>query len=816
MPDDSLARIAHFHGAGSMSTRPFTIDSDVTLWRLTWSCTDEEQYPTIDIEGSDTIGVGGPGQHGGETYCYDNGRIHLEVNIKGSWTADVDIIERTDTPSQGSSLASGEPTDAMSPIQHAAGIPMPDDSLARIAHFHGAGSMSTRPFTIDSDVTLWRLTWSCTDEEQYPTIDIEGSDTIGVGGPGQHGGETYCYDNGRIHLEVNIKGSWTADVDIIERTETVGNDDANPQPTYGTERGNANAVPKAPSVDAGRPLTGDDQQTLMAELDSMVGLSAVKADVHALVDLLLVMRRRADAGLSVPDVARHLVFSGAPGTGKTSIARLLARIYNSLGYLRRPNVYEVARSDLVAGYIGQTALKTTEVFNKALGGVLFIDEAYSLSGSSMDGNGSDFGHEAIDTIVKLMEDHRDDIVVIAAGYPDRMELFLGSNPGLRSRFSRTIHFDDYGPDELVKIFDRFAEDGGYDVSESARLTLSQVFNRARRDDSFGNARAARQVFEDTVSRQASRIARDVTSTLEDLRLLLPEDVVASRPGPHRLKASDATEEIMHELDGLAGIVPVKEELRRLVNLARLNEERRQAGLESRSNARHLLFVGNPGTGKTTVARLLGQLYAALGVLARGHLVEASRADLVAGYVGQTALKTTALFNRARGGVLLIDEAYALSNHGAGVVGNDFGQEAIDTMVKLMEDYREEIIIVAAGYPDPMQRFLDSNPGLRSRFAITVTFPDLTADELVAAFVKFTVDANYILPGDALLARLRTIFAAAPRGPGFGNARLARQVFDDAVARQADRLAGVAMPTRADLTTLTEGDLPLHGPPGAEI
>ncbi|HZB39972.1 MAG TPA: AAA family ATPase [Ilumatobacter sp.] len=261
------------------------------------------------------------------------------------------------------------------------------------------------------------------------------------------------------------------------------------------------------------------------------------------------------------------------------------------------------------------------------------------------------------------------------------------------------------------------------------------------------------------------------------------------------------EELLAELDALIGLEHVKAEVRRLTSLLRVQKLRAEHDLPVIETSRHLVFVGNPGTGKTTVARLLSQIYRSLDVVDKGHLIETERADLVAGYVGQTAAKTKAVLESALGGMVLIDEAYALARGG----DNDFGREAIDTLVKFMEDHRDDLAVVVAGYPDEMREFIETNPGLESRFARTLEFPDYTTDELLLIFDSMSQGKEYHLD-DAARDKLATVIEAEPRGRGFGNARFVRNVFEQAVAMHAVRLTDVAAPTREELTSLTATDI----------
>lgn len=286
----------------------------------------------------------------------------------------------------------------------------------------------------------------------------------------------------------------------------------------------------------------------------------------------------------------------------------------------------------------------------------------------------------------------------------------------------------------------------------------------------------------------------------------PKGGAGSGPTPEVAAKVDTTparpvEELLAELDQLVGMDAVKAEVRLVTNLLRVQRLRKERGLPVVESSHHLVFTGNPGTGKTTVARLVSQLYRSLGVVEKGQLVETDRASLVAGYVGQTAIQVTKVAETALGGVLLIDEAYALAR------GNDtdFGQEAIDTLVKIIEDHREDLVVIAAGYPEEMHEFIESNPGLRSRFPKTIEFPDYSSDELVAIFSSMTKTSSYT-PTEEALQAVRAWFESLPRDKGFGNARLARNLFEAAIAHQAGRIVTIDNPTNDELCALTAADV----------
>jgi len=574
----------------------------------------------------------------------------------------------------------------------------------------------------------------------------------------------------------------------------------------------AAAARERPAADRPPEITVDEA---MAELDAMIGLTAVKDQIRSIAASIEAARRRAMAGYGAEKPMQHFVFLGPPGTGKTAVARIIAKIFYAFGLLETPAVVEAHRADLVGEYLGATAIKTNELIDSALGGVLFIDEAYSLVNEG-DGQGDRFGNEAVQALLKRAEDDRDDLIIILAGYEKQMENFLASNPGLTSRFAIRVKFPGYAPAELLALADSALERRGELLDPDARPVLWRMFEdvgRRKLADDLGNGRFVRSLLEKAGQARDVRVmgAQDEPSSADLVTIEGADLERAFTELTSRFRGYSETpslESALAELDALIGLEPVKRQVHEIAAQLRVARLRDRQGLASQPPARHFVFTGPPGTGKTTVARILGRIFAALGLLVRPSVVEAHRADLVGEHLGSTAIKTNKLVDSALGAVLFIDEAYSLYNDGYSG-GDAFGSEAVQTLLKRAEDDRDRLVIVLAGYTPDMDRFLRSNPGLASRFSVRIGFPSYSPAELVRIAEVIAQQAGDSFADDALpvLDQIFSRACAERRIDELGNGRFARSLFERACAARDLRVAHLGdAASAADLTTVAAVDL----------
>jgi SpoVK/Ycf46/Vps4 family AAA+-type ATPase len=548
-------------------------------------------------------------------------------------------------------------------------------------------------------------------------------------------------------------------------------------------------------------------EQVMERLDALIGLTDIKQQVRDHAKYIQFLQLRQEKGFEEgEEINVHSVFIGNPGTGKTTVAGMMGKLYKKMGLLTKGHVHEVDRVDLVGEYIGQTAPKVKEAIEKSRGGVLFIDEAYSLARSNDDSK--DFGREVIEILVKEMSNGPGDLAVIVAGYPKEMKHFLDSNPGLKSRFKLYFEFSDYLPQELSRIADYACQQKNVTLTQEAKTKIDEIIVQAyrARDRTFGNARFVFDLIEKSKVNLGLRImAAENPRQLEKEKLstIQLQDVEKIEFKTRREMPEIPIDEILlqeslNELNRLIGMENIKAQIYELVRLVRFYRETSRDVLHN--FFLHTVFIGNPGTGKTTVARILTKIYKSLGVLERGHMVETDRQGLVAGYVGQTAIKTSEKVEEALGGVLFIDEAYALTLKPGGAQG-DFGDEAVQTLLKRMEDHRGRFFVFVAGYPDNMESFLKANPGLSSRFDKILKFDDYNPGELFQIALLMLAEKNVVPTPEAeehLHQYLEFIYEY--RDKYFGNARTVRNIVLEVVKNQNLRIAALSRQER-DHTSL---------------
>ena len=552
-------------------------------------------------------------------------------------------------------------------------------------------------------------------------------------------------------------------------------------------------------------------EEVMAELNEFVGVDEIRSKVDEIIKKmdLEVLRKGDGAKREIKD---HFLFLGNPGTGKTTIARVFADILNALEVLPTGQLVEVAAKDLIAGYIGQTALATEDAIDSAMGGVLFIDEAYDLNSNS-------FGKEAINTLLKMMEDRRGKFVCIAAGYSKEMADFIATNSGLSSRFNETVNFRDYKPEELTEIFTRMAKKEKLSLDPEAEKHILNFFRKiyiSRDATKFGNAREARNVLDKAMKKQAVRVAKLQTTdnyNPADLNILTREDIEGEDVG----KEKDLNQ-ILAELDEFIGMTSVKEEIRQLANKLEMDRIMMERGLVKNPELTnvHIVLTGNPGTGKTTIAKKLGEIFKAINLLPTDKLVEKESKNLKSSFMNDTAKLVDKAVDEAMGGILFIDEAYSLA--GIDQSGNidKTGEEAVASLITRMSNDAGKFVLICAGYKREMDAFIDKgNPGFKRRFTHFLHIEDYTVKELMEIFLV-NAKKQKLRPTDeakeTLEKLVQQMYIARPKN--WGNAGEMTKLLDKIKIRKQNRLQklrseGVDVFTPEIVETIEAVDIPFE-------
>lgn len=523
-------------------------------------------------------------------------------------------------------------------------------------------------------------------------------------------------------------------------------------------------------------------QTLDESLQSIVGLESVKKKMKELEKHILFTNKSKAMGAQVPPTNLHMLFTGNPGTGKTVMARIMTRMLYDIGAIKENKLIEAERKDLIAEFIGQTAPKTAEVISKAMGGVLFIDEAYSLVPKD---SFRDFGAEAIATLIKAMEDHKGEFVVILAGYEDEMRHFVNSNPGIASRIGYTFNFHDYSTEELLEIFKKKLTSSGFSFTDDFIAGATELIRIGGKRKNFGNGRFVDRLMQEVLmkhSRNALETNDILTITINDL------------PTLEQLNGESAPRgNVQSALDKIIGMEELKVKIRDFMDYVDFSKRATSIGLDIPNVNMHMLFTGNPGTGKTMTARIMTKMLYDIGVIHENKLVETSYEDFAGSYAGEPAKNTADIIDKAMGGVLFIDEAYSL------ISSRWASSEIIPALIKAMEDKKGEFIVIFAGYKNEMKYFVDSNPGIASRIGYTFHFADYKPEELLQIFQLKMKNTGFTLTEEANEAALK-IMKYFGRVDNIGNGRFVDRVIQNTIMKHARQ-------KNEDLATITGSAIP---------
>ncbi|MBO7591475.1 MAG: AAA family ATPase [Prevotella sp.] len=537
--------------------------------------------------------------------------------------------------------------------------------------------------------------------------------------------------------------------------------------------------------DATEEISVDD---IMKEFDSFVGMQSVKDAVRRIAKEIAVQKQLIEMGEAAEGLTKYnFILTGNPGTGKSTVARIFGKVFKALGVTSTDRVTEKVPKDIIGQFVNESDKKMDAAINEAMGGVLFLDEAYDLEPMDAAGKStSSEGKKAVQLLMTRMENEAGKFVVICAGYPKEMATFMNSNPGLKRRFSHTIHIEDYTADELLEIYERAAKAKKYNFSladDAVRMKALNMFRNmiAMKDDKFGNAGEAMKKVAETKTNINNRLMSIPPDqwTPEVLHTALAEDI------PYEEPAKVSIEDCLAELNALIGLGGVKDALTKLAHT--INNEIESAKQENRRPEiplGHYLFLGNPGTGKTTVARLMGKILYSMGALPTPNVVEVGKSNLVGRYVGDTEAITSHVIDTAMGGILFIDEAYQLAS-------DQFGRNALEVLVARLENDRGKFVCIAAGYTYEMESFISENSGFESRFPQRnrITFEDYNPEELFQIFMIYANKGGYVLDQmaeNAVRGKLTMLYNN--RGRSFGNGRDARNLFDEVKSNLAARLA----------------------------